>query len=145
MLGKGMNADERVQEFLRLCENSSFLHKEDLVRGITSGDYELSNYWSSDVPAAQLLNIYRARARYLQKRITSREVEGVHPERLLKDTENFVNELASASDDKVRCWTFSIDGSSSYTVFEGVNASRIFGCLLTVDKRSVSESEWDEL
>jgi hypothetical protein len=115
------------------------------VNGIESKEYVLSKYYNSTVSATQLLNIYSARARSLERRISANEIKGVHPERLLEDTEQFVEELAAVPDEKVNFWAFSIDGSSSYTVFVGVNKSRILGCLLTVDKGKVSENEWDEL
>ena len=140
-----MELDERIQKFRTLCEKSSFPHKQDLVEGIESGKYGLHQRFGFSVPSKQMLNIYSARASSLERRISTNEINGIHPERLLRDVESLVTELTGLSDEKIDCWTWSIDESSSYTAFEGINSKRILGCILTVDKRAVSENEWKEL
>ncbi len=68
-----------------------------------------------------------------------------HARRLVADTLNFIDELEKVPNDKVSSWNFSTNESSDFTLFEGINSQKILGCILTVDKRKVSESDWEKL
>ena len=39
----------------------------------------------------------------------------------------------------------AFDERSSFAVFEGVESGKALGCIYGVDKRKVTESEWDVL
>lgn len=131
--------DEQIQKFIELCENSSFPHREELLRGIKAGEYLLENLSNSQVPAKELSGTYRIKAEIAGKN------NSFHARRLVNDTLQFVGELENVPDDKVNFWHFAINESSSYVAFEGVSSQRILGCILTVDRRKVSESEWEKL
>jgi hypothetical protein len=131
--------NEQIQKFIKLCENSSFPHKVELLRGIESGEYLFENFSNSQVPAEELVGIYKIKVKSAARHDSN------HSRRLVADTLNFIDELEKVPEDKVNFWHFSIDEPSGFTVFEGVNSQKILGCILTVDKRKVSESEWEEL
>jgi hypothetical protein len=131
--------DEQIQKFFELCESSSFSHREELLRGVNAGEYLFESYSNSEVPTQQLLGTYSFRANHLA------EKQGKHAQTLRNDTLKFVEELEKFPNDKVKFWHFSINESSQYTVFENVNSQKILGCIRNVDKRKVSESEWEKL
>ena len=137
-----MEKNEQLKKFISLCETSSFPHREELLKGVGTGDYSFEDYSASEIPAGQLLGVYERRMDILRKIIRSSELVGTHAERLLGDTENFVRELENVSDESVNFWRFSVDEKSEYIVFEGVNAERVLGCLLTVDRMNVYDDEW---
>lgn len=137
--------NEQVREFLHICEAAPFPRREELLQGIKSGKCVLEDRSTSRVPSKQLLRLYELRVRHLRKRISAEEISDPHAERLLSDTENLVIELAKSPDEIIDLWRFSIDESTQYGVFEAVNAKRVLGCLLTVDKRRVSDGEWESL
>jgi hypothetical protein len=134
-----MEKDEQLQKFLKLCENSSFPHREEIFKGINEGKYLLESKSDSKVPSEQMLDIYQTRAKIVA------EKKGLHAERLKNDILSFVEELKEVLNDRVNFWRFSIDESSHYVCFEGVNSKKILGCILAVDKRKVSEDEWGKL
>lgn len=135
MVGKG----EQIQKFIKLCESSSFPHREELLRGIEVGEYLLESFSNSQVPAKELSGTYKIKAE-----IAGRN-NSFHARRLADDTLQLVSELENAPDDKVNFWHFSVNEASHYVCFEGANSNKILGCILTVDKRKVSESEWEKL
>lgn len=134
-----MENDEQIQRFFELCKNSSFPHREELLIGINNDEYSLESFSNSQVPAKELSGTYKIKAQ-----IAARNNSG-HAHRLVADTLMFVGELEKVSDDKINFWHFSIDKSSGFTAFEGVNSQKILGCILTVDKTKVSEIEWGKL
>ncbi|MDQ3130167.1 MAG: hypothetical protein M3Q99_05330 [Acidobacteriota bacterium] len=131
--------DEQIQKFIELCENSSFPHDEELLRGINMGEYLLEGFSNSQVPAKELAGTYKIKA------IIAGRNNANHARRLVSDTLSFVDELEKVPNDKVNFWRFSINELSQYTAFEGVDSRKILGCIMTVDKRKVSESEWEKL
>ncbi len=139
-MGFGMNG--QMEKFSLLCESASFPHSEELLKGIGSGELALENRSNFRVSSKQLLGIYDLRARHLRKRIDSAEISRPHARRLLSDTESFVLELAKAPDEAVDLWRVSADDFTEFVVFEAVTAKRVLGCLLTVSRAKVSESEW---
>lgn len=141
MLEKG----DQIEQFLTLCESSPFPHRDELVRGISTGEYRLERLSASGIPSKQLLEVYGVRARMLGDRILSNELKGVHAERLLSDTRFLVEALRKVPDESINFWSFSIDEASEYLAFEGINCERVLGCILTVDKRKISEDEWETL
>ncbi|MGI8542874.1 MAG: hypothetical protein ACR2MD_05270 [Aridibacter sp.] len=134
-----LERDEKIKSFLELCENSSFSHREELIRGIEADEYLFESYSNSEAPSKQLLNIYTVRAKIVA------EKNGNHAKRLKDDILKFTSELKKTPDEKVKSWHFSINESSSYLAFEGINSKKILGCFLIIDKRKVSESEWKNL
>jgi hypothetical protein len=134
-----MKKDERIQRFFELCNSSSFPHREELLRGIKAGKYSFTSNSTSEVPSEQMLDIYKVRVDILS------EKKSLHAQRLKNDVWMFVNELEKTPNEKVKFWKFSVDESSSYVVFEGSNSQRILGCLLVVDRRKVSEADWQKL
>ena len=130
---------EDVQRFLRLCENSAFPHREELLNGINSGEYRLESYSHSEVPSESLLETYLVKAKVVAGHV------GEHARRLASDTAAFIEELTKVSREKVNFWHFSVNESSGYTLFEGEDCGRILGCIFTVDRRKVSESDWEKL
>ena len=131
--------DEQIQKFIELCESSSFPHREELLKGIDSSRYVFENFSNSQVSANELAGIYKIKAK-----IAGRN-KNIHANRLVQDTLKFVDELEKVLNDKVNFRHFSIDEASGYTVFESVNSQKILGCILTVNKRKVSESDWEKL
>ena len=83
-----VSSDEKlIKIFLQLCEHSVFSHREELLRGITAGEYSLISRSKSEVAAIQLLEIYSFRAdRLVEKR--SR-----HAQTLRQYTLNLISEL----------------------------------------------------
>lgn len=134
-----MKENEQLQKFFELCENLSFPHGEELLRGIKSGKYLLEKSSNSQVSAEELARNYKIKSKSAARHNSK------HAQRLVNDTLKFIEELEKVPNDKVNFWHFSIDEASGYTVFEGVNSQKILGCILTVDKRKVSESEWEKL
>lgn len=134
-----MEKDEQLQRFYELCASSSFPHKEELLKGIKSGDCSLKSSSNSQVLAEELARNYKIKLESA-KRHNSR-----HAQRLVSDTLKFIDELEKNPNDKVNFWHFSLGEPSGFTVFEGINSQKILGCILTVDKRKVSESEWEKL
>ena len=134
-----MDKDGRIQRFFELCKSSSFPHREELLRGIETDEYSLKKYSSSEVPSKQMLDIYKVRERLLGRKRSK------HAQRLRNEVLMYINELEQAPNDKVNFWLFSINDSSQYIVFEGVNSQKVLGCLLIVSKTKVSESEWKKL
>lgn len=131
--------NDQIQKFIELCENSSFPHREELLRGINTGEYLFESVSNSQIPAKELAGIYKIKAQ-----IAGRN-NGNHARRLVSDTLKFVAELENVPNDTVNFWEFSINESSEYLAFEGVDSQKILGCILTVDKRKLSESEWEKL
>lgn len=134
-----MEKDEQLQKFFELCKNSSFPHREELLKGIKAGEYLLDSHSDSEISSIQMLDIYRGREEHLSK------FKGNHAKRLKQEVSFFVNELEQAIDEEIRSWCFLINESSHYVCFEGINSQKILGCMLTVGKRKVSESEWEKL
>ena len=131
--------NEQIQKFIELCENSSFPHQVELLRGIDSGEYLFKSFSNSQVPAEELSRIYKIKVKSAERH------NGKHAQRLVSDTLKFIDELEKVPNDRINFWHFSIDEPSGYTVFQGVNSQKILGCILTVDKRKVSEEEWEKL
>jgi hypothetical protein len=134
-----MERDKQVQRFFKLCENSFFPHKKDLINGINEGKFFFKSFSDSQVHAKELAEIYKIKA------MSAGRHQSIHANRLVKDTLSFVSELEKVPNDKVNFWHFSIDEATGYTIFEGVNSQKVLGCILTVDKRKVSEDEWEKL
>lgn len=134
-----MEKDEQLQKFFELCANSSFPHQEELLKGISQSRYTLERFSNSEVSAEELAGNYKIKVKSAARHNSE------HAHRLVRDTLKFVNDLEKVPNDKVNFWHFSVDESSGYTVFEGVNSQKILGCILTVDRRKVSESEWEKL
>lgn len=131
--------DQHIQKFIELCESSSFPHQEELLKGIYTGEYLLESVSNSQVSAEDLFGTYKIKAQ-----IASRN-KSIHANRLVADTILFVEELEKVPNDKVNFWSFSINETSQYKAFEAVYSQKILGCILTVDKRKVSESDWNKL
>jgi len=64
---------------------------------------------------------------------------------MVGDIGAYVCELENAIDDEIKLWRVSVDSKSDYSIFEGVGAQKILGCIYTVDRRTVSREEWAEL
>jgi hypothetical protein len=131
--------NEQIQKFIELCGNSSFPHREELLRGINTREYLFESVSNSQVSAKELAGIYKIKAQIAGRNNSD------HARRLVGDTLKFVVELEKVPNDNVNFWHFSINESSQYTAFEGIDSQKILGCILTVDKRKVSESEWEKL
>jgi hypothetical protein len=131
--------DEQIKRFFELCENLVFPHREELLRGIETGEYLLKNHSNLKVPSSELLDIYGRRAKHLMK------YKSNHAQRLRGEVLIFLDNLEKLSNEKVKFWSFSKDEASSYDIFEGVNSQKILGCFLTVSKEKVAESEWEKL
>ncbi len=134
-----MEKDEQLQRFYKLCENSSFPHQEELLSGIKNGNFSFESFSDSQVSAEELAGTYKIKAQIAGRNNSN------HARRLVNDTLLFVSELEKVPNDKVNFWHFGIDEVAGFTVFEGVNSQKILGCILNVDKRKVSESEWEKL
>ena len=134
-----MERDGQLQKFFELCENSSFVHREELLKGINEGKYLYESSSNSQVSAEELTGIYKIRVKIATRRNSN------HARRLVSDTLMFIDELEKVPNDKVNFWYFSIDKASGYMIFEGINSQKILGCILTVDKRKVSGNEWEKL
>ena len=131
--------DKQIQRFIELSKGSAFPHRNELLRGIRAGEYLLERFSNSQVAADELSGIYKIKAKSAGRN------NSIHAKRLVDDTLLFVEELEKVPNDKVNFWSFSIDETSQYKAFEGVDSQKILGCILTVDKRKVSESEWNKL
>ncbi len=132
--------DEQLKYFLNLVENSLFNYREKIIEGLKSGKLILEDKLKNEVFSQSLLEIYQHRANGLAQR-----EKGIHSERLVKDTLAFCENLAKFPDDRVSFWRLRIDNVWSYTVFEGTESKKILGCILTADRRFVSEEEWNEI
>lgn len=124
-----MERNDQIERFLALCETSSFPNRDELVRGIGTGEYRLKRLSASDIPSKQLLGVYGVRARMLGDRIMSNELKGTHAERLLRDTRFLVEALGKIPGEHINFWRFSIDEASEYLAFEGINCERVLGCI----------------
>ena len=131
--------DTETEHLLSLCEGSLFSHKEELVAGIKSGLFELKDRHEGKVPAQSLIDVYTRRL----KRISAKP--GEHAEGLAKDIESFVENLRKNCDEQLDLWHVSVSESSAFTLFEGLSNRKILGCLATVDRRKVTEQEWQML
>lgn len=134
-----MENHEYIHKFIELCENSSFPHQVELLRGIENGEYIFERFSDSQVSAKELAKIYKIKVKSAEGHTS------IHAQRLVSDTLKFIDELEKVPNDEVNFWHFSIDVSSGFTIFQGVNCQKILGCILTVDKRKVSESAWEKL
>jgi hypothetical protein len=132
--------DEQFEHLLNLIENSLFNHREEIIEGLKTEKLVLEISSSNEIPSQGLLDIYQHRA----NRLAQRE-KGIHAERLVKDTLVFCENLAKLPNEKVRFWHLKIDDIWGYTVFEGIQIKKILGCILTADKRFVTEEEWAEI
>ena len=100
----------------------------------------LENESGNETQAQGLLEVYQYRANGLAQR-----EKGCHAKRLVKDTLAFCENLAKSPNDKVGFWHLKIDDVWGYTVFEGVESNKVLGCILTADRRFVTEEEWNEI
>ncbi|HMS41256.1 MAG TPA: hypothetical protein PKE69_13585 [Pyrinomonadaceae bacterium] len=132
--------DEQLQKLMKLVEKSSFNHLEEITQGLKIQTITLESKSNNEVPALSLLDIYKHRANGLAQRHKS-----FHSQRLVKDMLAFCENLAKFPDEKISFWRLRIDESWSYTIFEGIESNRILGCILTADKRFVSEEEWEKI
>ncbi|HEX8368155.1 MAG TPA: hypothetical protein VF604_06410 [Pyrinomonadaceae bacterium] len=131
------NKEEPVEKFKRLCESSTFAHREEIIKGLENGNYVLRDHENRNVSSRQLLDIYRHRAERLLKYESSRA------EQLRNEILAFCSELKKVPDDTVNYWTIAKDKAAGFAVF--YNSEKILGCLLTVDRRMVSEADWKKL
>ena len=134
---KTVASELEVEQFKRLCENSTFTYREEIFKGLESGDYILESHNNSEISGQQLLDVYELRAERLS------EYQGHHAEQLRNEVLAFCRELKKAPDDSVKFWNISKDKATSFNVFS--NSQKILGCVLTVDRRMVSEDDWNKL
>jgi hypothetical protein len=131
-------AEDRIR-FLELCEKSSFPHQKEVLEVVSAGS--VPSKATGDVAAIDIGRVYEGRARGLEER----GVRTDHSRTLLEDTLYFVDELKLHETDRIAFWSVPIDLSSEFIAFEATNAQRLIGCMQTVDKRKVTESEWNRL
>ena len=131
--------NEQVRRFLQLCEDSSFPHREDVLKGVRSGEYSFEGCSSSPVPSEQLIGTYGIKAK------SAARYNSTHARRLVSDTLDFLDELKGLDGEQINFWHFCVSESSQYLLFEGVKSERILGCIFTVARTKVSEDEWERL
>lgn len=139
--GKLMND---VEAFLDRHETSRFPHSEKLIPGIKSGQCILLSYPTPEkrpVPAKELLDIYRFRAKYLQQFKTRTS----HAQSLLEDELALCNELEKTSNATVNLWAFSMAPYYIFAVFEDAVSFNIYGCIFAIDGRLMDPNEWKAL
>lgn len=131
--------DSKMQEFLELCARSEFPNRDDVLRGLASGEYSLEDYHEGKVPAFRLLNIYKTRAGRLA------QYSNEHAQKLRKDSLSLVAELKGLDHDFVNSWSVAINEFTSYFLFFAIGSDKIIGCLRVIDRRKVSEEKWNEI
>jgi hypothetical protein len=130
-----------INIFRVLCERSHFPNKDEILERISSKDFKLEKGSGSGVAAASMLSIYRRRRDHVAKRALNSD----HAARMLREIAAYVIELEKNPDEEVVIWNVGFDKTSSFSLFEGVKTNKILGCIYGVDKRKVTESEWNEI
>lgn len=135
-----MFEDYDLNIFMILCERSSFPNKAEVLEISTQNAFSVRCSTGSKVPAESMLTIYRRRREHLGKMLNSD-----HAARLFSEVSAFVIELENNIEDKIRLWHLPVDERSSYAIFESIKAGKILGCIYGIDRRELSEFEWNEL
>lgn len=137
-----MTSADDIAAFIALCERSNFRGRDEIMDGIRSGKYELTQYTSeTGVPVASMLEIYRRRSRHVGQFAE----RSSHASRMVDDIDAYVRELENAPDDVVKVWRVTVDRAWSYSIFEGAAARTILGCIYTADRRTFTSEGWDVL
>ncbi|HEV8593519.1 MAG TPA: hypothetical protein VGQ55_15550 [Pyrinomonadaceae bacterium] len=133
-----MNSE--LQAFIARCEQFDFRNREELLKGIQSGEiFLVSHQPDSDYPCRHFLGIYQRRAEHLNKFQTE------HAERLRKDVLEFVENMQKAPDQRLKSWTFTKKPNMLFSVFESTDLTQIFGCIKALDTRLTPEHTWNDL
>ena len=131
------NESERAERFKEICTKSVFTYREKVLNELGNSEYTLNSRNKSAVPAKDVLNIYNGRAQRLSK------YTGTHAIRLRNEVVALCRELEKYPNDLIEVLSFSDGETSDYVLF--CNSHRILGCLLTVDRRKVTDKHWEEL
>lgn len=137
-----MSESDNLEQFRSICEKSSFRHRDQILLDINVREFSLSSRAETRVPARSMLDIYKTRLAIGEKKAPFTN----HSRSILDDVREYIAGLESVGEDFIRPWSVSFDNDVSYfTVFEAVNAGKAVGCIYGIDRRKVTEEEWDEL
>ena len=131
-----------VETFLKRHERTRFRHSEELIACIKSGECALQmspGLTAAPVPTDRLLQIYQRRAEHLK------QFDSPHAQHSCEDVLALCEELKRVPDESVQFWSFSKPPHFEYSVFESSKSHEILGCILGVDKRQISERDWEVL
>jgi len=137
----GNDAESQLNDFVALCSRSDFSHREEILKGIHSGEYSLTNGSGRVVPVENQLGIFRRRSEHVGRSAS----KSSHAKQMVDDINAYVCELEKAGDDEIRFWNVSVNEMSSYAIFEGVKAGKILGCIFGIDRTKVSVDEWNKI
>lgn len=136
-----MASVDDIEDFVDLCERSSFRCRDEILDGVRSKKYELTRSSASGVPAASMLEIYKRRSRHVGQFAE----KSIHASRMVRDIDAYVSQLENATDDVIELWQVTVDRRWRYSIFEGKLAEKILGCIYAADRRTFSSEEWDAL
>ena len=132
-------------DFVKLHSGQEFRHREEFLKAIADGRCSLvqpvadqAGIEVSPLPCRHYWGIYRHRSRHLQKYNTPHAIS------LREDCEAFCEEIEATPDAPIRSWNFKCS-PLDFLIFENITSTTIVGCLRTVSKLDVSESEWEKL
>ena len=132
----------KIDVFIRKHGQKQFPHAEELlpaIRNHACSLYHAPGIFERGVPISELLETYRRRAEHLKQFTTN------HARVLQQDTDHLCDRLQHTDDSRCRIWIFNFPNGRVITVFEGHPSGEILGALKIVDKREISENEWEEI